>query len=149
MASNAYFNTLVSVNDIFYASHSDLLDRICMRLGAEDRADELREELLDNKFKLKAKKDPNKPKRSANAYTFFSREYRDDYKKKTNGAKINFTEMNKTLGNNLNFLYYSVFLKIPKQLFYQIYLIVYLLVHSHYMRLTTVENMSHHEHIII
>ena len=100
MASNAYFNNLVSVNDIFYASHSDLLDRICMRLGAEDRADELREELLDNKFKLKAKKDPNRPKRPVNAYTFFGREYRDDFKKKNNGAKINFTEMNKTLGQN-------------------------------------------------
>ena len=98
MASHAYFNNLVALNEIFYTSHSDLLDRICMRLGAEDRADELREELLDNKFKLKAKKDPNKPKRAANAYTFFSREYRDEYKKKTNGAKINFTEMNKTLG---------------------------------------------------
>ena len=98
MSSNAYFNNLVSINDIFYASHSDLLDRICMRLGAEDRADELREELLDNKFKLKAKKDPNKPKRAANPYTFFSREYRDNYKKKTNGAKINFTAMNKELG---------------------------------------------------
>ena len=46
MASHGYFNNLVSINDIFYASHSDLLDRICMRLGAEDRADELREELL-------------------------------------------------------------------------------------------------------
>ena len=98
MASHAYFNNLVALNEIFYTSHSDLLDRICMRLGAEDRADELREELLDNKFKLKAKKDPNKPKRAANAYTFFSREYRDEYKKQTNGAKINFTEMNKTLG---------------------------------------------------
>lgn len=98
MASNHYFNNLVSVNDIFYASHSDLLDRICIRLGAEDRADELREELLDNKFKLKAKKDPNKPKRAANPYTFFSKEYRETYKKKHNGAKINFTEMNKTLG---------------------------------------------------
>ena len=98
MASNHYFNNLVSVNDIFYASHSDLLDRICIRLGAEDRADELREELLDNKFKLKAKKDPNKPKRAANPYTFFSKEYRETYKKKNNGAKINFTEMNKTLG---------------------------------------------------
>ena len=98
MASNHYFNNLVSVNDIFYASHSDLLDRICIRLGAEDRADELREELLDNKYKLKAKKDPNKPKRAANPYTFFSKEYRETYKKKNNGAKINFTEMNKTLG---------------------------------------------------
>jgi len=98
MSSNEYFNNLVSINDIFYASHSDLLDRICMRLGAEDRADELREELLDNKFKLKAKKDPNKPKRAANPYTFFGREYRDNYKKKTNGAKINFTTMNKELG---------------------------------------------------
>ena len=100
MASQHYFNNLVSLNDMFYASHSDLLDRICIRLGAEDRADELREELLDNKFKLKAKKDPNKPKRAANPYTFFSREYRDTFKKKNNGAKINFTEMNKTLGES-------------------------------------------------
>ena len=100
MASHAYFNNLVSLSDIFYASHSDLLDRICMRLGAEDKADELREELLDNKFKLKAKKDPNRPKRAANAYTFFSREYRENFKKETNGAKFNFTKMNKTLGDN-------------------------------------------------
>ena len=100
MASNHYFNNLVSVNDIFYASHSDLLDRICIRLGAEDRADELREDLLDNKFKLKARKDPNKPKRAANPYTFFSREYRENFKKKNNGAKFNFTEMNKTLGQS-------------------------------------------------
>ena len=98
MSSLPYFNTLVSLNDMFYASHSDLLDRVCMKLGAEDRADELREELLDNKFKLKAKKDPNRPKRPGSAYAFFSSEYREGYKKKTKGAKINFTEMNKTIG---------------------------------------------------
>ena len=98
MSSNEYFNNLVSVNDIFYTSHRDLLERALIYIGQEDRVDEVVDRFLDNQHKMKAKKDPNKPRRNANAYTFFSKDHRATLKKNNGGKKMNFGEMNKALG---------------------------------------------------
>jgi len=98
MSSLEYFNNLVGMNEIFYESHKRVIERICLELGVEDRVDELIEKYLDNKFKLKAKRDPNKPKRYGNPYTHFCREYRETHP----DEKMGFSEMNKMLGAKWN-----------------------------------------------
>ena len=63
----------------------------------EEYKNERKEKLLDDSFtKIKAKKDPNKPRRPLSSYTIFCNDIRDDLKK-TN-PKLSFGEMNKTLG---------------------------------------------------
>ena len=101
MSSLEYYNNLVGMNEVFYESHKRLIERICIELDVVDRVDDLIEKYLDNKFKLKAKRDPNKPKRNCNAYTHFCKEYREMF---TTGEKLSFSEMNKKLGETWNSL---------------------------------------------
>lgn len=98
MSSLAYYNNLVALNDHFYESHRNLLERVLVHLDMADRTDELTELFLDNRHKLKAKKDPNKPKRNVTAYTFFSNDHRKVLKKNNGGKKLDFGKMNKQLG---------------------------------------------------
>ena len=48
--------------------------------------------------KSKKQKDPNRPKRNANAYTYFSKDFRATLKKNNGGKKLDFGVMNKQLG---------------------------------------------------
>jgi len=96
MSSIEYYNNLVSMNEIFYESHKRLIERICIDLDVTDRIDELIEKYTDNRFKLKHKKDPNKPKRYGNPYTLFCNENRQSL---FQNKKVSFSEMNKQLGS--------------------------------------------------
>jgi hypothetical protein len=82
---------------MFYESHRSLLERVLVHLEMEDRVDECIDMFLDRQ-KLKAKKDPNRPKKNVNAYTFFCNEHRVVLKKKGGGKKLDFGKMNKDLG---------------------------------------------------
>jgi len=70
-----------------------------MELGATDRIEELSQKYLGEKLKVKAPKDPNKPKRGKSAFMFFCDKYRPkliaDQKKK---GKVNIGEVAKKLG---------------------------------------------------
>jgi hypothetical protein len=72
-----------------------------MELGATDRIDELSQKYLGEKLKIKAPKDPNKPKRAKSAFMFFCEKYRPALiaeQKKTGKVKIG--EIAKVLGAN-------------------------------------------------
>jgi len=97
MTSLEYFNTVVTVNDIFYDSHKTLIERICIELDMTDRVDELIERYLDKNTKLKPKRDPNKPKKPKTSYILFCNDTRASIKNKN--PDISFTEMNQTLGS--------------------------------------------------
>lgn len=96
-SSIPYFNNLVAVHEIFYDSHRSLIERVLVHLEMEDRVDECVDLFLDRQ-KLKAKKDPNRPKKNVNAYTFFCNDHREVLRKKSGGKKLNFAKMNKDLG---------------------------------------------------
>ena len=70
-----------------------------MEFGATDRIEELSQKYLGEKLKVKAPKDPNKPKRGKSAFMFFCDKYRPDLiaaqKKK---GKVNIGEIAKRLG---------------------------------------------------
>ena len=98
MTSLPYYNNLVALNEHFYESHRNLLERVLIHLDMTDRIDEVVDTFLDNKFKLKAKKDPNKPTKNRSGYTFFSNDHRKVLKKNSGGKKLHFGTMNKQLG---------------------------------------------------
>ena len=94
-----YYNTLKDLNDMMYEKEVRLIEKVCILLDAVDRIDELKEKLLDDCFtKIKAKRDPNKPKRPLTSYTLFCNDVRDEMLKENPTLSKNFSEMNKTLG---------------------------------------------------
>ena len=71
MSHLKYHNNLVDIVNTFYDSHLDLIRNICNELGHTDRIKEMEQKFLDDTNKLKAKKDPLKPKRPKSSYLFF------------------------------------------------------------------------------
>merc|ERR1712100_623799 len=64
-------NMTVLINNTVYESHKDLVEKVVKEMGGDSaKADELVKKLLD-KPDLKAKKDPNKPKRPKSAFLIF------------------------------------------------------------------------------
>ena len=52
-----FHNNSVSLNDLFYASHKNLIMNLCIEFGASDRITELTEKFLGKKMKMKPMKD--------------------------------------------------------------------------------------------
>lgn len=97
MAHLPYYNRLVNVTDVFYDSHRDLIEKVCIELNASEKIDDMIDRYLDSSVKLKAKKDPNQPKRSKTSYMFFCEENRAAVLKKNPTAKLG--DVSKILGN--------------------------------------------------
>ena len=71
MAHLAYHNMTVLINNTVFDSHKDLIEKVVKEMGGDSaKADELVKKLLD-KPDLKAKKDPNKPKRPKSGFLLF------------------------------------------------------------------------------
>ena len=85
MSHLEYYNSLATVIDTFYESHSELIKSLCKEFDAEDRTTELTEKYL-NKLKVKAKKDPDAPKKWRSSYILFCNEKRQSID--TKGKKM-------------------------------------------------------------
>lgn len=107
MAHLQYHNMTVLLNDTIYKSHKDLIEKVVKEMdGSSDKADELVKKFLD-KPDLKAKKDPNKPKRPKSAFLLFCDDERSKLieKEKKNlkkGEKFNLGVVQKKLGELWN-----------------------------------------------
>lgn len=92
MASGQFQDNQTALNDMFYHSHKDLIQRVCMSLNQLEKADELTNLLLGEKVKMRFKKDPNKPKKPKSGFLFFCDEHRpkmiEDEKKKNKKVVI-------------------------------------------------------------
>lgn len=102
MSHLAYYNSSVQINDIFYESHKNLIEKVCKDLDSENKADELVKKYLD-KPDLKAKKDPNKPKKPKSSFLLFCDEERSKLIEKEKkglkkGEKFNLGAVQKKLG---------------------------------------------------
>jgi hypothetical protein len=99
MSSYLFHNNTAGLNDLWFESHSSLLKMLCMELGATDKIEELSEKYLGEKLKIKAPKDPNKPKRGKSAFMFYCDKHRpnliEEQRKK---GKVNIGDVAKTLG---------------------------------------------------
>ena len=99
MAHLEYHNNLVDINELFYKSHSDIIRNICMELGKPEKIKEFEEKYLD-KPKIKAKKDPNKPKKAKTSYMYYCEQMRIELKEELSNIKI--TEQSKKFANLWN-----------------------------------------------
>jgi hypothetical protein len=99
MSSYLFNNNTASLNDLWFESHSSLLKMVCMELGATDKIEELSQKYLGEKLKIKAPKDPNKPKRAKSAFMFYCEKHRpkliEDQRKV---GKVNIGDIAKILG---------------------------------------------------
>ena len=98
MAHLHYFNHWANITEIFYDSHKELIEKICIDLGQPEKRDELVSKYLDDRTKIKPKKDPNEPKRARSAYLLFCNDKRPSLVKKKPDLKI--TEIMVQLGKD-------------------------------------------------
>ena len=72
---------------------------LCVELGHTDKIEAMHEKFLGKKLKMKAYKDPNKPKRAKSAYFFFCDDERGQIiaKHRKNNKKINMGNVAKEL----------------------------------------------------
>ena len=106
MSHLVYYNNCVQLNELFYDSHKQLIERIAKDLNAESQVEDLVKKYLD-KPDMKAKKDPNKPKRPKSAFLLFCDNERkkiiDKVKKDLKkGDKFNLGIVQKKLGDMWN-----------------------------------------------
>ena len=94
----------VLLNDTIFNSHKDLIKKIVKDMeGSSEKADELIKKYLD-KTDLKAKKDPNKPKRPKSGFLHFcdderSAQIEKEKKNLKKGQKFNLGIVQKRLGD--------------------------------------------------
>ncbi len=104
MAHLAYHNMTVLLNDSIFKSHKELIEKVVKEMGGDSsKADELVKKLLD-KADLKAKKDPNKPKRPKSGFLLFCDDERaklieKEKKGLKGGAKFSLGVVQKKLGD--------------------------------------------------
>ena len=100
MSQLLFHNDSVSLNNLWFESHKNLITNICMELGHVDKSSELVDKFLGAPMKLKAKKDPNKPKRAKSAYLFFCDATRPGLitKLKKKNQKVSLSDISKKLG---------------------------------------------------
>ena len=73
MSSMLFHNDTREFNLLWYNSHKNLLTSICIELGQVDKISELSQKFLGPPLKIKALKDPNKPKRAKNKKWHFTK----------------------------------------------------------------------------
>ena len=96
MAHLGYYNELVLLTDIFYNSHKNLIEKVCLELGCPDKKEKLIEKLLDSSVKLKAKKDKLAPRKNRSNFMLFSEEHREKIMKDNPDLKL--SDISKELG---------------------------------------------------
>jgi|TARA_B110001452_G_scaffold267436_1_gene277286 hypothetical protein len=104
MAHLAYHNMTVLINETVFKSHKDLIQKLVKEMGGDQaKVDEMCKKFLD-KADLKAKKDPNKPKRPKSGFLLFCDDERAkliDKEKKglKKGEKFSLGVVQKKLGD--------------------------------------------------
>ena len=103
MSHLPYYNTSVQLNELLFTCSKDLITKVCKDLGHSDRVDDMLSKYLD-KPDLKAKKDPNKPKRPKSAFLLFCDDERPkliekEQKNVKKGEKFNLGSIQKKLAS--------------------------------------------------
>jgi len=100
MSHLPFHNDTVSINHIWFESHKNLIATVCIKLGQHDKIAELTQSLLAAPLKIKAMRDPAKPKRPASGYLYFCQDARPKIMKKLNkkDKKPNLGDIAKVLG---------------------------------------------------
>ena len=77
MANIVFHNNTVSLNDMWYDSHAQLVRMVAFDLKASsEQIDELLEKYVGKKQKMKAQKNPFQPKKPKSSYFYFCDDFR-------------------------------------------------------------------------
>jgi len=103
MANIVFHNNTVSLNDMWYESHAQLVRMVAFDLKASsEQIDELLEKYVGKKQKMKAQKNPFQPKKPKSSYFYFCDVYRptliENFKKKNPDKKVSIANIAKDLG---------------------------------------------------
>lgn len=103
MANVVFHNNTVSINDVWYESHAQLLRMVALDLGASpDKIEELLEKFVGSKKKMKPQKNPYAPRKPKSSYFYFCDQYRpsliENFKNKNPGKKVQIANIAKQLG---------------------------------------------------
>ena len=101
MSHLKYHNKLIELTEVFYESHCELITSVCIELGHPDKIKELQATLLD-KMKLKAKKDPDRPRKAKTSYMYFCNANRENILKECPNMLLG--DQSKKLGHLWNSL---------------------------------------------
>jgi hypothetical protein len=92
-----FHNSALDMNKLFYNSHVDIIKKVCEELDVDDKVDELIEKLLSKTYiKIKAMKDPERPKKGKTSYMFFAEDKRPEIRKESPDASMG--EISKKIG---------------------------------------------------
>ena len=97
MSSLAFHNNTFDMNNTWYNSHKEILEKVAIELGCADKIVELSEKLLGPKHKLKKHKDTNAPKKPKTGFMHFCDEFRPGVIKNNNN-ELKLGGMMKELG---------------------------------------------------
>ena len=100
MANIRFHNDTASFNHLWYESHKNLITSLCIEYGKTDDIDAMVAKFLCDPVKIKALKDPNKPKRAKSAYLYYCADHRPKIleKLRKKKQKINIADVSKKLG---------------------------------------------------
>lgn len=102
MTTETFHNTVHSLLDHTYASHVDLIEKICAELKCPERIEEFTNKFVDKKIcTVKKFKDKSAPKKPLTSYMIFMMKNRDDVVKKLSkdGSKPTFADVNKEISS--------------------------------------------------
>ena len=100
MSHFLFANNTASLHDLWYESHASVLKMVAMELGAADQIPALLVKYLGQKVKMKAPRDPNKPKRPKTAFMHFCDKHRPALiEKARKKGKVNIGNIAKILGS--------------------------------------------------
>lgn len=103
MANIVFHNNTVSLNDMWYDSHAQLVRMVAFDLKASsEQIDELLEKYVGKKQKMKAQKNPFQPKKPKSSYFYFCDDFRpkliEKFNKKHPNEKVSISDVAKQLG---------------------------------------------------
>lgn len=102
MAHLPFHNDTVSLHHLWYESQKNMIATVCIKLGQHDKIEELTASLLGDPLKIKAMKDPARPKRPTSGYLYFCQDARPKImtKMSKNNKKLVLGDIAKLLGKD-------------------------------------------------
>jgi hypothetical protein len=102
MAHLPFHNDTVSLHTLWYESQKNMIATVCIKLGQHDKIEELTASLLGDPLKIKAMKDPARPKRPTSGYLYFCQDARPKImtKMSKNNKKLVLGDIAKVLGKD-------------------------------------------------
>lgn len=76
--SLAYFNDIARCVELVHRSHGAIIDSVCAHLGKPEKASELKLSMLDERVRLRRRRNPHLPKRPISAYAAYLRHARSE-----------------------------------------------------------------------